>query len=76
MMNFVLRARKLDWEQIKFKEFSAEECKKYWEYIQVNKFIDDDVFMIRREYSWMLLYLNSNKYTFRQESEDSESWPK
>ena len=30
------RARKLDWEQIKFKEFSAEDCKKYWEYIQVN----------------------------------------
>merc|ERR1719282_344302 len=28
------RARKLDWDQIKFKEFSAEECKKYWEYIQ------------------------------------------
>ena len=28
------RARKLDWEQIKFKEFSAEDCKKYWEYIQ------------------------------------------
>merc|ERR1719282_1638954 len=28
------RARKLDWEMIKFKEFSAEECKKYWEYIQ------------------------------------------
>ena len=52
MMNFVLRARKLDWEQIKFKEFSAEECKKYWEYIQVNKFIDDDVFMIRKETSW------------------------
>ena len=51
MMNFVLRARKLDWEQIKFKEFSAEECKKYWEYIQVNKFIDDDVFMIRRKTS-------------------------
>lgn len=24
----------MDWEQIKFKEFSAEECKKYWEYIQ------------------------------------------
>ena len=76
MMNFVLRARKLDWEQIKFKEFSAEECKKYWEYIQVNKFIDDDVFMIRMENSWMLLFLNSNKYTFRQESEDSGSWPK
>ena len=51
MMNFVLRARKLDWEQIKFKEFSAEECKKYWEYIQVNEFIDDDVYMIRKETS-------------------------
>ena len=72
MMNFVLRARKLDWEQIKFKEFSAEECKKYWEYIQVNKFIDDDdddVFMIRKK---TILIKNA----FRREFEDSESWPK
>lgn len=28
------RARKLDWEQIKFKEYSAEECRKFWEHIQ------------------------------------------
>ena len=33
-MLILCRARKLDWEQIKFKEFSAEDCKKYWEYIQ------------------------------------------
>jgi hypothetical protein len=31
----MLRSRKLDWEQIKFKEYSAEDCKKYWEHIQV-----------------------------------------
>ena len=29
------RARKLDWDQIKFKDYSAEDCKKYWEHIQV-----------------------------------------
>jgi len=28
------RVRKLDWEQIRFKDFSAEDCKKYWEHIQ------------------------------------------
>jgi len=28
------RARKLDWEQIKFKDFSAEDCKRYWEHVQ------------------------------------------
>ena len=28
------RARKLDWDQIKFKDYSAEDCKKYWEHIQ------------------------------------------
>jgi len=28
------RARKLDWEQIRFKEHTAEECRKYWEHIQ------------------------------------------
>ena len=32
---FFFRSRKLDWEQIKFKEYSAEDCKKYWEHIQV-----------------------------------------
>jgi hypothetical protein len=31
------RSRKLDWEQIKFKEYSAEDCKRYWEHIQVNR---------------------------------------
>ena len=30
------RARKLDWDQIKFKDYSAEDCKKYWEHIQVH----------------------------------------
>jgi hypothetical protein len=29
------RSRKLDWEQIKFKDYTAEDCKKYWEHIQV-----------------------------------------
>jgi len=28
------RARKLDWDQIKFKDFSAEDCKRYWEHVQ------------------------------------------
>ncbi|XP_023329465.1 nucleolar transcription factor 1-A [Eurytemora carolleeae] len=28
------RARKLDWEQIKFKNHTAEDCKRYWEHIQ------------------------------------------
>ena len=32
------RARKLDWDQIKFKDYSAEDCKKYWEHIQVDFF--------------------------------------
>ena len=30
----VSRARKLDWDQIKFKDYCAEDCKKYWEHIQ------------------------------------------
>ena len=34
MFYIMCRARKLDWEQIKFKDYSAEECKKYWEHIQ------------------------------------------
>jgi len=28
------RVRKLDWDIIKFKHFSAEDCKKFWEHIQ------------------------------------------
>lgn len=28
------RARKLDWETIRFKEHTAEECRRYWEHIQ------------------------------------------
>ena len=31
------RARKLDWDQIKFKDYSSEDCKKYWEHIQVHQ---------------------------------------
>ena len=34
------RARKLDWDQIKFKDYSAEDCKKYWEHIQVHFLAD------------------------------------
>ena len=36
------RARKLDWDQIKFKDYSAEDCKKYWEHIQVHFLADSD----------------------------------
>lgn len=28
------RARKLDWETIRFKEHTAEDCRRYWEHIQ------------------------------------------
>jgi hypothetical protein len=31
---FFCRAKKLDWEKIRFDELSAEDCQKYWYYIQ------------------------------------------
>ena len=37
------RARKLDWDQIKFKDYSAEDCKKYWEHIQVHLLADSSI---------------------------------
>ena len=61
MIHSCFRARKLDWEQIKFKEFTAEECKKYWEYIQV----DSSVIKV-------LCYTNC--VDCRLESEGSGSW--
>ena len=31
---FDFRAKKLDWEKIKFDDMSADDCQKYWFYIQ------------------------------------------
>ena len=32
--DLIFRAKKLDWEKIKFDDMSADDCQKYWFYIQ------------------------------------------